>query len=139
MTGIRSARRRVWVWDLPGRPHIITDDVRYWRTAYLRRAWDWNWKPDGRGGWWSGPGEPPELVPNPDHACAAHDDAHLGQPCPDRTVTAPATCTRVGFHNCAAAGAWRNHDRVDDGIDGKVAPEVGSPATAPYSSGGEVK
>ncbi len=32
-----------------------------------------------------------ELVaaPDPDHACAAHDDAHLGQPCPDRTGTAP--------------------------------------------------
>lgn len=32
-----------------------------------------------------------ELVaaPDPNHACAAYDDAHLGQPCPDRTVTAP--------------------------------------------------
>lgn len=30
---------------------------------------------------------PPELEPGPDpnHACAAHDDAHLGKSCPDRT------------------------------------------------------
>lgn len=29
------------------------------------------------------------AIPDPNHACAAHDDAHLGQPCPDRTVTRP--------------------------------------------------
>jgi hypothetical protein len=28
----------------------------------------------------------PELGPDPNHACAAHDDAHLGQRCPDRTT-----------------------------------------------------
>lgn len=23
------------------------------------------------------------VLPDPNHACAVHDDAHLGQPCPD--------------------------------------------------------
>jgi seryl-tRNA synthetase len=29
------------------------------------------------------------VSPDPNEACAAHD-AHLGQPCPDRTVTRPS-------------------------------------------------
>lgn len=35
-----------------------------------------------------------ELGPDPDHACAAHDDDHLGRPCPDRTVTAAGLTKR---------------------------------------------
>lgn len=30
-----------------------------------------------------------EARPNPDEACAAHDDAHLGKPCPDSTDLEP--------------------------------------------------
>lgn len=34
------------------------------------------------------------AVPDPNTACAAHDDAHLGQPCPDRMDAAPAYADR---------------------------------------------
>lgn len=45
----------------------------------------------------------PEAGPDPDHACAAHDDAHLGQPCPgDDWVPGGTAPKPPGEHfNCA--------------------------------------
>lgn len=38
-----------------------------------------------------------ELGPDPNAACAAHDDAHLGEPCPDRTILVDETEAPVHF------------------------------------------
>jgi hypothetical protein len=82
------------------------------------------------------------VMPDPDHACAAHDDAHLGKPCPDRTVAAPASAARAGYETAIAtlrgveqrtgspAARWAADYLATD--PDKLAPSN----TAPYVSGG---
>jgi hypothetical protein len=70
------------------------------------------------------------VMPDPDHACAAHDDAHLGQPCPDRTVARPQACCEF-------------HDRGDEpcapddqgGYCCDRCPALVGTTTAPYVTG----